>query len=133
MTKSLRSLALLAVIAVGALSMTACGTGTGGGAAPPAAASAASAPAASHYKADLAAAYDTLALAQTAVTSALQAHKVTADEAQAVRTQCKALTTLLDGLAAAGDSTSSEAKLAAAVAAVNAVSDYLKSPTGVPK
>ena len=132
MTKSLRSIALLAVLAVGALSMTACGTGTGGGAALPAA-SAASAPAASHFKADLATGYRALEAAQAGTTWALEQHKLSADQAQGIRTQVIAFTTSLDLLRADGDSPSAQTKLTATLNAVSALAAIVPTSKGVPK
>jgi len=130
MIKSLRSLAMLAALAVGALSLSACGTGTG---AAVSAASSASAPAPSHFKADLATGYRTLEAAQAGATWALEQHKLTADQAQGIRTQCIALTTALDLLRADGDTPSTQAKLNATLTAVTALTAIVPTSKGDPK
>jgi hypothetical protein len=130
MTKSLRYLALLAVLAVGALSLSACGTGTG---AAVSAASSASAPAASHFKADLATGYRALEVAQAGTTWALEQHKLTADQAQGIRTQVIAFTTSLDLLRADGDTPSAQTKLTATLNAVSALAAIVPTSKGVPK
>lgn len=130
MTKSLRSLALMAAIAVGALSLAACGTGTGVAAA---AASSASAPAASHFKADLATGYRSLETAQAGATWALEQHLITADQAQGIRTQVKAFTTSLDLLRADGDTPSAQTKLTATLNAVSSLAAIIPPSKGVPK
>lgn len=130
MTKTLRSLAMLAVLAVGALSLSACGTGTG---ATVAAASSASAPAPSHFKADLATGYRSLEAAQTGAKWALEQHLLTADQAQGIRTQVVAFTTSLDLLRADGDTPSAQTKLTATLNAVSSLAAIIPPSKGVPK
>lgn len=125
--KSFRFLALLAALAVGALSLSACGTGSG------AADPAASSPASSHYKADLAAGYDALQAVRVGATSALKSHAITADQAEAVQTQCKAFTATLDTLRAGTATTANQTTLTATLLAIAAATAYVTTTQGVSK
>lgn len=126
--KSLRSFALLAALAVGLASLTACGTGTA-----PGADAAASAPAATHFKADLAAGYGAVEAVRVVTANALQAHAISVDQAKAVQTQCAAFTATLDSLRAAGDSSTSQSALTATLAAINAATIFITASQGVQK
>jgi len=125
--KFLRSLALLAALAIGAFSLTACGTGAG--AADPAASTVAT----SHFKADLAAGYGAVEAVRVATTKALQAHAITVSQAEAVQTQAKAFTATLDSLRAAGASPGSQTTLTATLLAINAATVFITASQGVPK
>lgn len=125
--KSLRSLALFAALAIGALSLAACGTGSG------AADPAASTPAASHFKADLAAGYGLLQVVDVGTTNALQAHAITVAQAKAVQTQRDAFKSALDSLRVAGDSGANQTTLTATLAAIQAATAFITISQGVPK
>lgn len=125
--KVFRSLALMAVLAVGAMSLTACGTGAAIGD------PAASTPASSHFNADLATGYGAVQAVRVVTMNALQAHAITVDQAKAVATQCTAFTATLDSLRAAGDSSTSQSALTATLAAINAATIFITASQGVLK
>jgi hypothetical protein len=128
--KVFRSLFVCAALAASlalAVSVSGCGTGAG------AADAAASTPASSHFKADLAAGYDAIQAVRIGTTSALQAHAITVDQAQAVQTQCKAFTATLDSLRAAGATSTSQSTLTATLLAINAATIFITASQGVPK
>lgn len=129
--KIFRSLALLAALAVGAFSLAACGTGLG--AADPAASGVSASAVASHFKADLATGYDTIKVVRIGATNALQAHAITADQAEAIQTQCKAFTATLDSLRAAGESPGNQTTLTATLVAIQAATVFITVSQGVPK
>jgi hypothetical protein len=124
--KVFRSFLLMAALAVGAFSLSACGTGS-------AAVDAASAPTASHYNADLATGYGAVQAVRVVTTNALQAHAITVGQAEAVQTQCKAFTATLDGLRAIGASSGSQTTLTATLVAINAATVFITASQGVPK
>lgn len=125
-----RSILACLALALGFAAMpllTACGTGVGG------ADPAASTPATSHFKADLASGYGAIEAVRVAATSALQTKAITVAQAQAVQTQCQALTATLDSLRAMGESSTSQTALTATLAAIGAATVYITTSQGVPK
>lgn len=130
MNKPFRSLLACAALACGlvaALTISACGTGSG------AADPAASSPASSHFKADLAAGYLALEAVRVGATNALNAHAITVAQAQAVQTQCKAFTATLDTLRAGTATTANQTTLTATLLAITAATAYVTISQGVPK
>ncbi len=129
--KIFRSLALLAALAVSALSLAACGTGIG--AADPAASSASAAGVTSHFKADLATGYGALAAIEVGAKVALQGGYLTNAQVDGFIAQRAAFKKALDDLVVAGDSPSSQTTLATTLAAINAAQAIIKASQGVPK
>lgn len=125
--KSIRSLVVLAALAVGLSFLAACGTGAG------AADPAASTPATSHFKADLAVGYGALQVIDVGAKNALQAHAITVDQAVSVQTQRKAFKAALDSLEAAGASPGNQTTLTATLAAITAAQAFVAISQGVQK
>lgn len=123
---------LLACAALGAaLAMCAGSAGCGIGAA--ASDPTASSPASSHFKADLAIGYRTLEAVDVGAANALQAHAITVDQAEAVKTQRAAFKAVLDGLRTAGDTTASQSTLTSTLVAIKAAALFVAISQGVPK
>jgi hypothetical protein len=125
--KSIRSLAMLAALAVGLSCLTACATDAVPGD------PTASTPAMGHFKADLAASYDALKVIDVGTTAALQSGAITKTQAQGVQKQRQAFKQALDSLAQAGVSASSQTTLTATLAAINAAVIFVTISQGVPK
>lgn len=127
--KVFRSLLACAALAAGlALCAGTAGCGTGATGDP-----ASSSPASSHFKADLAIGYRTLEAVDVGATNALQAHAITVNQAEAVKTQRAAFKAVLDGLRAAGDTTASQNTLTSTLAAIKAAALFVAISQGVPK
>lgn len=126
--KSIRSLAMLAALAVGLSCLTACNT-TGLAPADPAA----STPATSHYKADLAAGYLTLKAVRSGVLLAAQTGKLDVAHVQAAQDQCHAIQVTLDLLRETGDTPTNQTTLSATVLAAQALTVLITASQGVQK
>lgn len=124
----MKSRSLLAgIIASLALCLAACGTGLMG------ADPSASSPASSHFKADLASGYTLIEGVRITLTSAVKAKAITPAKAEAAQVQCKAFTSTLDALRAAGESPSSQTATSATVVAIQALAVLVAAQEGASK
>lgn len=123
----LRVSALSFVAGAAMCSLAACGTGS------IAADPAASSPATSHFKADLATGYGTLAAIEVGAKVALQGGYLSGSQVDGFIAQRAAFKKTLDDLRAAGDSLGNETALANVLAAISAAKSIIQASQGIPQ